>query len=202
LCYELGSMNQFFTFLRERWRFVLVVCVVLFLASNTLFVRGGICTSSPCNSLGYNQSNMVNDFVFDLFGDSKSIAFLSPTVVLISPMLDLFGFEHDVYRSVTTWHVFDDQDQSFVASGNMVIAEGDVADMRVTFVLMKVLVFLSFPIWFLYAYFLHLIWQKHFVGRVFVVLFLFGVLMFARWPYLEARIFPLGANIQTWQVLF
>lgn len=149
--------------IKEYKKFFIVLSVLFFFGSNVIYFSGDVCASSPCEDSSINQSERVSDQgTFDYFGGMSSNFILSPTTILIKPILRSQGYE---ITGAAWWNGdgdFDMSDEVFEATSerSMWSSQSDISDLRNAYLISKAVTVLSLPFWLLYGFTLILLYKK------------------------------------------
>lgn len=154
---------------KKAFSWVLILSFVMFLFSNSVIVKRGMCSSSPCSD--FNGSHRVARPGYDdTFLESHSLFFLAPTSFLLTDFLnrDVYEFYSNPINLTLDYKV-DSEGIPYNKYGTL----KDTNDFTRVFLFIKFIIFLSFPIWIIISFLLYKIYYYNNKVGIIVLIILF-----------------------------
>jgi hypothetical protein len=200
------STKQLRFFLEKNKGLLFFMTLILFFGSNVIYFSGDVCVSSPCGDLNINQSERVSDQgTLDYFGSMTSNIVLSPTTIIIKPILGSMGYE---FSSDIWWNgsgYFDMSNETFdtVSKNGMLSSQSDSIELRNAYFISKIITLLSLPFWLLYGFVLTSAYKKSKLLGITFGIFLFAIAIFPILAiYIFGQLVTIGSYRYTNQILF
>ncbi len=164
-------MNLFFLNNKKALKWIISLSFVMFLFSNSVVIKRGMCSSSPCSDFN-NSHRVARPGYDDTFMESYSLPFLAPSSFLLTKFLneDVYEFYSNPINLTLDYKV----DSEGVAYGRYKTLR-DSNDFTRTFLFVKFIIFLSFPIWICISFLLYKIYSRNRKIGITIIVILFMV---------------------------
>lgn len=178
--------------------FVTLFCLAMFVLSNTTTIRQGHCSSSPCSLVNetFFASAGINAGFKDTFVLTESTALLAPSTLLIPAV---FETKDDLVTSTGASRMYIDTDDSVLIAKSSIEAVVDKTNFVKHWILIKLIVLISFPYWLALGFILHKIyqWKRSVAILLLTIILVFGGL----WKFAVGSMMTDGGNITVQQLI-
>ncbi len=180
--------------------FIALFSLAMFVLSNTTTIRQSMCRSSPCSSV--NETTAVQDVqrglpgFIDTFLLSYSNALLAPSTLLIPTV---FESKDSLVTNTYGSRIYIDTDDSVLIAKSNIEAVVDKTNFVKHWILIKLIVLISFPCWLALGFILHKIyqWKRSVAILLLTIILVFGGL----WKFAVGSMMTDGANITVQQMI-